>query len=297
MPWSSTNLAGAMGGTVAKAQAAVADLQHTITLYDRQIQANLDKFDFALGAVANSRSLINKLQAAGIYTLILSPGVGSWPSRMQFAPNHPVNSGYSCGFANLILAANPQAALSSLSRLKATFDRKVGETADSIMETIDDISDIFTPEPEPEELDLINTSAFAGKTLDSLFTSDTWHSATLGDVFGGAMQATAEALNATALAGRSLLKQRNMISATSALATKGLSTVNNFLDDLESTGVYSISLAPGAGGYLSRLQSEPGAPPDDPVMYSAGIVCIATAPSVESLLTQYETMTTLLGGY
>lgn len=296
MPWVSANLSASMGGVVAKANAAIADLQKTMAQYDRQIQANLDIYGASLDAVAASRTLINKLQSAGIYTLILSPGSGAWASRMQSAANQPSNSGYCCGFANIVMAANPQAALQSLTKLKASFEKRVSQTADSIMNDIVDISNMFTPEDIPADLELFDTSAFAGKTLDDLFTPDTWHSATMGDVFGGAMQVVADELNAVAKAGQSLLKHRNMISATRAYANMGLSTVNAFLDDLTSTGTYSIMLEPAAGGYLSRLSAEQGAPPNDPAMYSAGIVCIATAPSAASLVDKFDTITSLIGG-
>jgi hypothetical protein len=285
-----------MGDITAKANAAVGDLKKTLGKFDKQIQANTGTFAAALNTAASSRDLINKLQAAGIYTLILAPEKGSWVTRMLQAADAPHGGGYCCGTVSISIVPDLDSAMSALDKMKSALEKPISGTADSMKATMDDIGDEFTPEEEPEDFELIDTSAFKGKTLDDLFTPNSWHSATMGDVFGGALQVTADGLNTAVTAGQALLKQRNVMSATKAMVNKGMNTVNGVLNGMAATGVYNIMLEPGLGNYLSRLQKEIGAPSQNPDLYCTGIATIAIAPSLTDLVSKFDTMSKLIKG-
>lgn len=296
MPWLSTNLAGAMGDITAKATAAAGELQKTIGKFDKQLQTNATAANSVLSAATSSRDLISKLQSAGIYTLILAPGQGSWVTRMQQAANAPPGGGFCCGTISITIVPDLNSASSALDKMKTAMEKPVSASADSFKATLEDIADEFTPDEEPEDFELVDTEAFKAKKLDDLFTPNAWHTATMGDVFGGAMQASAEGLNKAATVGKALLKQKNMMGATKAMASKGLSSVNGLLTGLGATGVYNIMLEPGPGSYLDRLQSEIGAPPQSSDLYCTGIVTIAIAPSLIELASKFATMNKLIKG-
>lgn len=295
MPWISTNLAGAMGGIAAKATAAVADLQKTLGTFDKQIQGNLGQYASALDAISSNKSLLSTLSESGIYTIILAPAKGAWTSRLQSAANSPPGSGWCCGTATITLSADLGAALNSLDKMKSALEKPIDAATSSFMDTITDISDVFTPDPEPTDMVSVDTNALK-KKLDDVFLPNSWTLATMGDVFCGAASVAGDALNASVKAGKSLLKQRNMLGVTKALTNKGMQQVNGLLTDMAATGVYNILLEPGAGNYLTRLQNEVGAPPQDANMFSSGIVCISIGPDISSLTSKFATMNKLIKG-
>lgn len=295
MPWISTNMAAAIGGVSKQAAAAVAGVNAALGKLDKQVQANAAKASAVLDVVGAGASLLQQMEAAGLYTIFLEPVKGSWSSRLSGAANAPPNSGFCCGSASIGLYPSLADAAASLAKLKDMLEKPMAAAADFIDKL--DLED-FIPDLEPEELVEKDLTALKGKTIDAKFkkSSDTWVSATIGDLFPGAALSAASGLNAAVKQGKALLKEKNSLSAIKSFTNKGLSTVTSMLDGMSATGVYTIVLEPAAGGYLSRLKSEAGAPPSNATMYSTGMVCIATGPDILSLAGKFSTMNKLLKG-
>ena len=296
MPWMSTNLADAVGGISKQATAAVAGVNASLAVLDKQVQSNAKKATAVLGAVTEGADLLKQMQAAGLSTSFLAPEKGSWSTRLSKAIGAPPNEGFCCGSASIGLDPDVKSAQESLKQLKAMLEKPVAAATDFIDKF--DIED-FVPDLEPEELAEVDTSELKGKTIDAKFSAaggDKWVSATIGDLFPGSALSTANALNSAVGEGKSLLKAKNSLKMVQSFTDKGLSTVTNMLDGMSKTGVYTILLEPKSGGYLSRLKSEKGAPASSADMYSTGMVTIATGPDILSLTAKFTTLSKMLKG-
>lgn len=295
MPWISASLADALGGVSGGAAAAVAEVNAALGKLDKQIAANSAKANAVLDAVGAGASLLSQMEAAGLYTIFLQPIKGSWSTRLSSAKNAPPNTGFCCGSASIGLYPDFEAASKSLAKLKEALEKPVAAASDFISNL--DLDD-FIPDLEPEELVEKDVSALKGKTIDAKFkkSSDEWVAATIGDLFPGSALSAANSLNAAVKEGKSLLKGKNSLNMIKSFTSKGLSTVTSMLNGMAATGVYTIMLEPGAGGYLTRLQHEAGAPPTSTDMYSTGMVTIATGPDVLSLAGKFTTLTKLMKG-
>lgn len=296
MPWVSTNLSEAVGGISKQASAAVAGVNASLAVLDKQVQSNAKKSNAVLGAVTEGTGLLGQMQAAGLYTIFLAPEKGSWSTRLSRAMGAPPNDGFCCGSASIGLYPDIMSASKALSQLKEMLEKPVAAASDFIDKL--DLDD-FVPDLEPEEFEEVDLTTFTGRTIDSKFSmagGDKWVSATIGDLFPGSALSTANALNAAVGEGKSLLKAKNSLKKVQSFTTKGLSTVTNMLDGMSKTGVYTILLEPGAGGYLTRLKTEKGAPASSADMYSTGMVTIATGPDILSLAAKFTTLSKMLKG-
>lgn len=295
MPWVSTNLSEAVGGISKQATAAVAGVNASLAVLDKQVQSNAKKATAVLGAVTEGSGLLKQMQAAGLYTIFLAPEKGSWSTRLSKAIGAPPNEGFCCGSASIGLYPDVLSAAKALGQLKDMLEKPVAAASDFINKL--DLED-FVPDLEPEDFIETDLSAFTGKTINAKFnkSSDEWVSATIGDLFPGSALSTANALNAAVGEGKSLLKAKNSLKMVQSFTGKGLSTVTSMLDGMSKTGVYTILLEPKSGGYLSRLKSEKGAPPSSADMYSTGMVTIATGPDILSLADKFTTLSKMLKG-
>jgi hypothetical protein len=295
MPWISTNIAAAIGGVSGPAATAVAGVNAALGKLDQQLTANVGKATAVLDAVSAGASLLKQMEAAGLYTIFLEPVKGSWSSRLSGAANAPPNTGFCCGSASIGLYPDLASAAAALGKLKDALEKPMAAAADFIDKL--DLDD-FIPEEEPEDLVEKDLTALKGKTIDAKFkkSSDTWVSATIGDLFPGAALSAASGLNSAVKQGKALIREKNSLSAIKSFTTKGVSAVTSMLNGMSATGVYTIVLEPAAGGYLSRLQSEAGAPPSSTDMYSTGMVTIATGPDILSLAGKFDTLNKLLKG-
>jgi len=121
---------------------------------------------------------------------------------------------------------------------------------------------------------------------------DSWQSMTLGDVFPGLTQSF-EKIQAQA---NDLFKKysavanqlNDKVSALNAI----INTTGNFLNTLQSTGLYVCYLSPASGGWATRLQNATGAPPNSG--YSAGVCLIAQGPDLNSVAKKYQELMKIL---
>ena len=295
MPWISTNLAAAMPGITDKANAAIKQVSDGVKKLEKQVGAMLDTKASALDALTVSKGDLAKITAAGFYMITLAPKKGAWDSRLSAAMGEPPNKGYCCGTANIILSADPAAALDSFNKAKDMMMKPV----DDVKAFIDD-ADFTDFEPEEVDEDLLeelDIKQFKAPDWDTLFESDKWKSASLGDVFGGAMEGVAGYTNKLAGDSKSILNSLNGTKKITAGLNKGLSAATKLVNDLGKTGTYNIILEPGPrGGYLQRLKSEAGAPPSEATMYSAGFVCITIEPDISALTGKFDTLQKLATG-
>ena len=293
MPWINSTIASSLGGITAAAHDAVLQVQGKLAKLNSQVGAINGALNAAVGAIAISRNVLDNLMLSGFYMITLPPGQGSWANRLAIAPNAPPESGFCCGVATLAITADLAGAEGAYAKV-----------ADAVMAPMADASNIvnpfdyegFEPDPVPGELEELDEEALAAKPWSETFTPGEWKSATLGDVFGGYTEGIARATNKASKDAKSLLAGVNQVQRSSFAIGKGLTVTQNLITQLENTGVYNIALPPGAGGYLTRLQAEAGAPPTNPVYYSSGYVCIAVATSLNALASRYATLSSIVTG-
>ena len=126
----------------------------------------------------------------------------------------------------------------------------------------------------------------------SLLPIDQWESMTLK-----ALLAPLAAILVSELAKLNLdasqLTQLLQAIQTKITATVGLvAATASFVTAMEASGFYIIVLDPALGGWSSRLQSAPGAPPN--IGYSAGMAVIAQAASIGPVLSSYTALLKVL---
>ena len=294
MSWHLLNLSLAFPDIAAKAAAAIAQVQAGISKLDKQSAAMTTAANSALDALAVSKGDLAKITAAGFYMIKLSPQQGAWDTRLGNASGEPTGSAYCCGVANIVLGADLQAALDKFTKIKDALKKPIDDAKAFIGGK--DFSD-YTPSvpDDPSLLDTLDMSEFTAPDWDTLFGSDVWHSAKLGDVFGGAMQGIASASNGAIKDAKAVFNNLNQARKITAGLSKGATTAQNLLADMAATGTYSIILEPGVGNYLTRLRAESGAPESSTSMYSSGYVCIAVAPDATALAEKFATLTKVLG--
>jgi hypothetical protein len=118
----------------------------------------------------------------------------------------------------------------------------------------------------------------------------------VASIFPASISGSVQDNNLVIKEAQSVLGLVNQLGQKAASIQTGLSAVNDFINQLGATGVYTITLPPFAGGYLNRLVSEYGAPPTDPSFYSCGIVCVAESDGIDSLTSQFGSLQKILVG-
>ena len=293
MAWVSTSLASAMGDTITKAQATLADAQDKLNGVSTQINKVTSNLNSVIDSLNLNKDQLSASAQAGFYFIILSPKTGGWNSRLGAAMNHPLNTGYSAGFATIMNAPTLTGLEAQLSSMIDALTKKFnfGSMSSGNWSTgwVDDWTD-FLPDISVGSLPSIPDVDFALR--------DVWVTTPLGGIFKGNMDAIVEDINSIADKAKSVLDLSNQLGRRANSASAGLGAVSDFLDDLETFGVYNITLPPADGGYLSRLTSEAGAPPTNSAYYSCGIACIAEASYIEGisgLITKFNSLQTIKG--
>jgi len=289
MAWLNATLADSVAGMTAKANAAIAAAEAALAALNSQTTAMQSKLTAMLDAATDNKSMLDKMAESGFYMITLAPQVGSWTARLTGAANEPINSGFCAGTANLILSADPAVVANAYAKVKAALLKPIDDANKFIDQT--DFSDFIPEAPVYDDFPAAELPDW-----DVLYPSGQWQSAKLGDVFGGAMSGLGTASEGLNKGVKELLATANHVGKITSALDKGLTAAQDFMAGLQATGVYSIMLPPGAGGYLDRLQAEAGAPPVDSEMYSAGFVCIAVAAGAEDLAAKYATINQLMKG-
>jgi len=289
MAWLNATLADSVAGMTAKANAAIATAQTALAALNSQTAAMQSRLTAMLDAATDNKTMLDKLAESGFYMITLAPEVGSWSARLAGALNEPPNSGFCSGTANLIISADPAVVTNAYAKVKTAMLKPIDDANKFIDQT--DFSDFVPDAPVYEDFPPVELPDW-----DILYPSGQWESAKLGDVFGGAMSGIGTASADLNKGVKELLATANHVGKITSALDKGLTAAQDFMTGLQATGVYSIMLPPGAGGYLDRLQAEAGAPPADSELYSAGFVFIAVAAGAEDLAAKYATINTLMKG-
>lgn len=282
-----------MGGIEAKANDAVAQVQNNLNKLNVHVNAIKGRVNQAVSTVSSSKSTLDKLLESGFYMITLSPKKGLWSSRLSSAPNAPPNLGYCCGTAVIAIAPDLSSVASAFQKMKDAVKKPMAE-ASNIVNPFD-FSD-FEPKEDPDEIEEIDEDAMIAMDWDDIFTTDEWSSTSLKDVFGGYTEGITKATNILSKATKSAMASYNQASRAASAINKGLTATKNMLTQMKSTGVYRIDLPPAKGNYLSRLQSEPGAPPTSTKFFSSGYVCVTVAGDVSALSSKYDTLSKIISG-
>lgn len=293
MSWNSTDLASTLGGITTKANDAINQVQSGLDKLTNQVSLMTGKVNSAVNTVASSKAMLDKLTASGFYMITLSPKKGSWSSRLSSAPNAPPNLGYCCGTAVIAMAPDLSVVADAYDKTLAAIKKPMAD-ASNLVDQFD--FDDFIPEEVPSDLFDLDENEMAAKDWGDLFTTDEWTSATLKDVFGGYAEGIAKATNKLSKSTRSALAGVNQTARAASAVSKGLGTAKTLMAQMKGTGVYSITLPPGSGNYLSRLRNEKGAPPSSSQLFTSGYVCITVAESLSALESKYDTLSKIVSG-
>lgn len=126
----------------------------------------------------------------------------------------------------------------------------------------------------------------------SVLPIDQWESLTLKALLGPLAAIIAAELAKLNLSAAQLTQLLQAIQ-TKITAVAGLvAATNSFIVALEASGFYVIVLDPLLGGWSSRLQSAPGAPPNSG--YSAGMAVIAQAANPQVVINSYTALLKVL---
>lgn len=291
MTWQSTNLADAIGGIAADANAAISEVQSGLTKLNAQVGRMTSNLNRAVGLVAASMDTLDKLMESGFFMITLSPRKGAWNTRLAAAPNAPANLNFSCGTAVVALAPDAATVAQSYQRIADAVKKPMAD-ATNIVNPFD-FSD-FSPLDAPAELAGVNEEALAARDWAELFKPDEWKETSLGEVFGGYAEGIATATNQSCKSARSLLASVNQSRRSASAINRGLSATRNLITQMEGTGVYRIVLPPGEGAYLHRLQTEPNAPPTSAQAFTAGYACVAVAQDLAGLASKYATLSKIV---
>lgn len=291
MSWSSTNLAASLGGLTASAQAAIDEAQGSLNKLNSHVAQITSRISGAVGAVSSAKATLEKLTESGFYMINLSPKKGSWSARLSSAPNSPPNLGYCCGTALIITAADITAVTDAYQNVIDAVKKPMTE-ASNIIDKFD-FAD-FIPDETPSEFTELDEAP--AKDWADMFESDTWTSATLGDVFGGYVEGITKATNKLSKEARSVFAGGNQVSRAAFALNKGLTVTQNLMTRMQATGTYNITLEPATGTYIQRLQNEAGAPSTSNDLYTSGYVCITVAADLSALASKFATLSKIVSG-
>jgi len=290
MPWTTTNLSGALGGLALSANESIKEVQKKLNILNSQVEKLNRTLSSAMGAVTGAKSTLSKLAESGFYMVTLAPKRGAWTSRLSSAENAPPSAPYSCGVATISISENLAVVTDAYEKMIEATKKPMAD-AKNLYDAFD-FSD-YLPDPDPEELEEMEEAA--AKDWADLFTSDEWKIAALGDIFGGYSEGLAKATNALSKDARSIQAGKNQASKSISAINKGLNATKTLLCQMDAAGVYKIILEPAEGNYLSRLRSEMNAPPTSANLCTSGYVCIAVASDPSTLASKFETLGGIVG--
>jgi hypothetical protein len=288
MAWINTTLDQIMPETLASAAESIEVAQEALTTARTYLNKANNEVNAVLNTLTITKDKISAGGVAGFYFITLSAGHGSWNTRLDRALNSPTNSGFSAGFATIVIAPNIDAVANAASAVVKSLTTPFN--LPSILTTKDPSSG-YVPIVPSISLDSLDLPEETSRS------TDVWESKTAGGVFTGALKGLVEDNNLMVKQARSVVNLTNQVGQKAASIQKGLTAANSFISQAGGTGVYNIILEPGPGGYLSRLESEIGAPPIDSELYSAGVVCIAEVTGeadLSSLTEQFAALQKLM---
>jgi hypothetical protein len=258
MPWVSATLGDQFSDQLAKATAAVAELQAALDKLAPLETFINDNLNNAQSKLSAALSLLSDLEQQGVYNIIMSAGQGSWSARLLSAPDAPDNDpGLYSGIVCTIITA------ASISGVQTAFNNM----KNSLEKAFKQPFPVPTPGQRP---DLIEET-------EKEFTTDSWNEITLGDMFPGAfMTLQNQVNNAKKLVAAAQSQKTNYDTAVNTIET-ALTEAQNTITRLNTTGCYNIVLPPATGGWMNRLLSEPGVPPTGGSYYCAGTCAVVQA--------------------
>ncbi|MGI6394491.1 MAG: hypothetical protein ACOX2F_07170 [bacterium] len=277
MPWISATLGDQFASQLAKAAAAVAELQamlDKLTPLETFINDNLNNAQSKLTAAL---ALMSDLEQEGVYNIIMSPAEGSWSSRLLSAPNAPNNdTGLYSGVVCTIITAP------GISPVQTAFNNM----KNSLQKAFKTPFPVPTPGEQPDFIE----------ETEKEFAIDSWNQVTLGDMFPGAFMTIQNQINnAKKLVAAAQSQKTNYYSAISTIDS-ALSEAKNTITRLNTTGCYNIVLGPDTGGWMSRLLSEPGVPPTGSSYYCAGMCAVVQAADLAKVSTLFNKLIVVKNG-
>jgi chaperonin cofactor prefoldin len=273
MPWESTTLSTFLGPMVNMVNDSIDKMQEEaqkLMKYEAKIEEKLTELKTLLTELED---FAKRLEASGFYIIKLSPGEGSWSDRLLQAENRPPVSPefYTAVSACLVVAPSPDAVADAYDKIKNALTKKI-EMPEVEPEPPSYNPYIFEPEEPPE---------------------DEWKSLALKDIFPGMAGSVEKKLNKVKAEVTKVEKVLEQIRKKYNKIMQAIDELQGFLNDLNATGIYRLLLLPNKGSWISRMLSEPGAPPTGGNWYSAGIVIVVCVPTLDECETLFQNLTSL----
>ena len=285
MPWISTTLNEAMGKAISDVQSVLDTANATLSGLVTQMNQVVNNLNSVLDALTIHQDGIKASAEAGFYFIELSAHQGAWNTRLYDAENAPPNSGYSAGFATIVVAPD-------LDRVTTAFDMiKKALTTPLNLPNI-----LTTNSPSSGYVPIVPTCSLSPLPIPDPKQEhpvDIWQTETVGGIFSASLSGLVQDNNLMINQAKSVLNLANQVGQRAASIEQGISTANGFLEDMKAAGAYTIVLPPGPGGYLTRLENELNAPPTDYDEYTCGICVIAEVNAIAdlpNLVTQFQAL-------
>ena len=213
----------------------------------------------AQAAVASAQALLTDLAGSGVYAIALSPGMGSWTSRLSGATGAPPVGGsvYSAAMLSIFVGTSPSAISSAYTSMK-----------DSLTEPIRIDEPTLPPMAKP---------SLGDEGESNWLDEDEWKSKTVGDLFPGQLVAAKSAMNEAQKLLTLAQNAKDAFDGRKAKLTEALAASQAVVDSMSNTGVYYVLVEPGPGDWMARISAESGAPPVDNTYFCAGMASVVQA--------------------
>jgi len=221
-------------------------------------------------AVDNAAQLLIDLEGSGIYAIAITPGVGSWISRFANAEGAPPLGGsvYSAMIVSIFVAPTLTPIANAYGQMKDTLTK-------------------------PMRIDLPSLPALEKPALldegnADWLDEDVWKSQTVGDVFPAQLVSAKSAINAAQKSLTLAQNAKNAFDGRKAMLVEALADAQVVVTSMETTGIYSVLVPPGAGDWLTRLSSQTGAPPSDSYYFCAGTASVIQAADLSTVIASWS---------
>lgn len=257
--------------------AATEALNATQTALDKLAEASsatTAKLADAQALVTAIQTQLNELDQTGFATIVLTPKQGSWIDLLLNAEDAPVNNNsmYSCGYINITVAATEADALSAYDTLSKALS--------------DDFKRIEMNPSLPEEPSFLTIPEFE-------LPIDKWEGITLGEMFPGLFKTVKDSFNAASQALKQIENTSKQIQAKIEKLETAKNKAQNLINGLSLTGQYQLKLTPALGGWMTRAQSEAGAPSSS-TMYVTGYAAIAVSADMTEVADYYNRLSAVM---
>ena len=274
MAWQNLTLNQFLGSIVSEVNQKIDQLQEEadkILVYKAKVEEKLSQLNAFLTEVED---LAQRLEVSGFYSIKLAPAQGSWSDRLANADNHPPLSPefYTAGMACILIAPGLDALEEAYGNLKEAFTKKI---------------EMPKVQPQPPSF-----NPYIFKTEEPV--EDVWKSLALKDIFPGMAKSVEEKLNKVKAEVKKVQGILDQLEEKYNKIMQSIDEAQQFLNNLTNTGVYSLILEPAKGGWLARMTSEDGAPPDSSAYYTAGIVTVVCVPTLDECKTLFEKLITFV---